>query len=318
MNRYLNIGMMQFEISGDTDQNIEKIKRNVFSLMNGLNRPEMILGPELGLGPNAKDEIPGRITEILSGIAREYRIYFLPGSLKQVVKDGEKEILYNAMPIFGPDGEIIDVYRKICPYYPIESTITPGDRYVVFTIKEKDIKVGVMICHDWCFPEISRNLTLMGAEILFRPAIDPEGLYESFKYVPSIRALENQAYFISLNAAGRYVGTNAYGHSMVADPEGKIIYEAGEAEINYCITLDADFVKRTRTHGTFFTEQLVRQLKLFQIPMPYAGRIEEAPIFKTLPDADRNLQERLEKFSEIGLNDRLGNGQDSGSSKTVF
>jgi predicted amidohydrolase len=163
-----------------------------------------------------------------------------------------------------------------------------------------------MICHDWCFPEISRNLTLMGAEVLFRPAIDPEGLYKSFKYVPSVRALENQAYFISLNAAGSYAGTNAYGHSMIADPEGRIIYEAGGTEVNYCITLDVDFVKRTRTHGTFFTEQLVRQLNLFKIPMPFAGRLEEAPIFQTLPHADKNLQERLKKLRTAGLNDKLG------------
>jgi predicted amidohydrolase len=307
MNRFLNVGIMQYEISDDYNVNIEKIKRNVFMLMNGMNRPEMILGPELGLGPNAKDVVPGKITSILSDIAREYRIYFLPGSIKEIVKTSEEEILYNTLPIFGPDGELIDTYRKICPYYPVESTITPGSRYVVFQIKEKDIKIGVMICHDWSFPEISRNLTLMGAEILFRPAIDPEGLYESFKYVPSVRALENQAYFISLNAAGNYCGTNAYGHSMIADPEGKIIYEAGRTEVNYCITLDADFVKKARTYGTFFTEQLVRQLNFFKIPMPFSGRIEEAPIFDALPDADRNLQERLEKLRMAGLNDILGN-----------
>jgi len=278
-------------------------------LMNGMNRPEIILGPELGLGPYAKDVVPGEITRILSDIAREYRIYFLPGSLVEIVMTGEGELLYNTLPIFGPDGELIDTYRKICPYYPVESTITPGSRYVVFPIKEKDIKIGVMICHDWSFPEISRNLTLMGAEILFRPAVDPEGLYECFKYVPSVRALENQAYFISLNTAGRYDKASAYGHSMIADPEGKIIYEAGRTELNYCITLDADLVKRTRTYGTFFTEQLVRQLNFFKIPMPFAGRIEEAPIFKTLPDADKNLQERLEKLKTAGLNNRLGTGR---------
>lgn len=309
MNRYLNIGIMQYEISDDCDKNIEKIKRNVFLLMNGMNRPEMILGPELCLGPNAKDEIPGRLTDILGGIAKEYGVYFLPGSIKEIKNSEGKEILHNALPIFGPDGGIIDVYRKICPYYPVESSTTPGDQYVLFDIKEKNIKIGVMICHDWCFPEISRNLTLMGAEILFRPAIDPEGLYESFRSVPSVRALENQAYFISLNAAGSYAGTNAYGHTTIADPEGRIIYEAGRTEVNYCITLDADFVKRTRTYGTFFTEQLVRQLNFFKIPMPFAGRIEEAPIFKTLPDADKNLQERHEKLVTAGLNDRLGTGR---------
>lgn len=86
-------------------------------------------------------------------------------------------------------------------------------------------------------------------------------------------------------------------------------YEAGKTEINYCITLDADLVKRTRTYGTFFTEQLVRQLNFFKIPMPFAGRIEDAPIFKTLPDADKNLQERFDKLKSAGLNDVLGTGR---------
>ena len=306
MNRYINIGIMQYEISDDCEKNLEKIRRNVFNLMNGMNRPEMILGSELSLGPNAKDVIPGKLTDELSRIAKEYGIYFLPGSIKEIVPSEEGEILYNTLPIFGPDGELIDTYNKICPYYPVESAVTPGSRYVVFNVKEKDIKVGVMICHDWCFPEISRNLTLMGAEILIRPAIDPEGLYEAFKYVPSVRALENQAYFISLNAVGRYAGSYAYGHSMIADPEGRIIYEAGGMEINHCITLDADFVKRTRIHGTFFTEQLVRQLNFFKIPMPFAGKIEEAPVFQTLPAADKNLQERMDKLKSAGLNDKLG------------
>jgi len=146
----------------------------------------------------------------------------------------------------------------------------------------------------------------MGAEILFRPAVDPEGLYESFKYVPTVRALENQAYFISLNTVGKDERINAYGHTVVADPEGKIIYEAGGRETNHCITLDADMVTKIRVYGTFFTEQLVRQIKLFNIPMPFADRWEEAPVFATLPAADRNLEARFAHLGEIGLNSELG------------
>ncbi len=307
MNRYLNVGIMQYEICEETEKNIEKIRRNVDTLANGLNPPELVLGPELGLGLYSKDTVPGKITETLGSIAKEYNIYLLAGSMKETVETENGTVQYNSLPIMGPDGSFIDTYRKMCPYYPAETEITPGDRYVVFEIKEKKIKIGVMICHDWCFPEISRNLTLMGAEILFRPAIDPEGLYEAFKYVPSVRALENQAYFISLNAVGNKAGIDAYGHSIIADPEGRIIYEAGDRECNHCITLDADLITRNRIHGTLFTEQLVRQLKLFDIPMPFAGRISEAPIFENLPEADRSVKERLGRVKEIGLNTELGN-----------
>jgi omega-amidase len=271
MNRYINVGLMQFQISRDTRENIEKIRKNVKAMSRGLNPPELVLGPELALGLFSNDTVPGSITEELGAIAKEYNIYLLPGSMMETVEVDGKTLNYNTLPIFGPDGELIDKYRKMCPYYPVEGFITPGDSYVVFEIKEKKIKIGVMICHDWCFPEVSRNLTLMGAEILVRSAVDPEGLYESFKYVPSVRALENQAYFISLNAVGNSAGLDAYGHSIVADPEGRIIYEAGGLEVNCCITLDADFVKRNRTYGTFFTEQLLRQVKLFNV-RPHAIR----------------------------------------------
>jgi predicted amidohydrolase len=294
---------MQYEILPDWKANLKKIEENVNSLMAGMNRPELIMGPELALGNDVR--LDEKLIGEFAAIARRYKIYFLPGSVSEEgVKDGEA-VIRNALPIFGPNGDLIDIYRKICPYYPLESDVTPGDRPVVFEIKEKKIKVGVMICHDWCFPEISRNLTLMGAELLLRPAVDPEGLYESFRHVPSVRALENQAYFISLNCCGKSLGSSAYGHTVIANPEGGIVYEAENAEVNLCVTLDFDLVERTRKYGTFFTEQLLRQLKLFRFPAPFE-RIEDAPLLKELPDPDRSVAERLDRVASAGLNEFLG------------
>jgi predicted amidohydrolase len=294
---------MQYEISLDWETNFRKVEENAAALMGGMNKPEMIMGPELALGKNVR--LDEKLIDKLAAIARRYKIYFLPGSvLEDGMKDGEP-VIYNALPIFGPDGALIDIYRKICPYYPVESDVTPGDRPVVFEIKEKKIKVGVRICHDWGFPEISRNLTLMGAELLFRPAVDPEGLYQSYHYVPSVRALENQAYFISLNCCGKSLGESAYGHTVIANPEGGIVYEAENAEVNLCVTLDFNLVERTRRYGTFFTDQLLRQLKLFRFPAPFE-RMEDAPLLKELPDPDRSVAERLDRVASAGLNELLG------------
>ena len=299
MSRYLNFGLMQYELAPNCDGNIEKINKHVDMLMSGMNRPEMIMGPEFALGFDAR--LTDEILDVFSNIAKEYKIYFLPGT----VISEENEAIYNTLPIFGPDGDLIDKYHKICPYYPVENIFAQGDRAVVFEIPEKQIKVGVMICHDWCFPEISRNLTLMGAEILLRPAADPEGLYEAFKHVAPVRALENQAYFISVSSCGNNQGYFAYGHSVIANPEGRVIYEAGSTEVNLCVTLDMDLVERTRKYGTFFTEQLLRQLKTFRFPTPYDD-IEDAPIFKDLPDPDMKLKERLMHIQNEGLNLQLG------------
>lgn len=306
MNRYLNVGLMQFAITQDPKESLKKIEENVRILCRDRIRPEIILGPEMGLGNKSDEAIPGDITEALGEIAKEHNVYLLAGSMGEKEEVDGKVRRYNTVPIIGPDGKLIDKYRKMCPYYPSENTIEPGNRYVVLDIKEKNVKIGVMNCHDWCFPEISRNLTLMGADILFRPAVDPEGLYESFKYVPSVRALENQAYFISLNTVAKDQGIDAYGHTIVANPEGRIIYEAGGRETNYCITLDIDMVRKYREYGTFFTEQLLRQVKLFNIPMPYANRWGDAPIYASLPDGDTTMEKRFDHLKKIGFNRELG------------
>jgi omega-amidase len=311
MRRYLNIGLMQSgDVTSDFETSLARIKSDVDNLMLGMNVPELIVGVEMAIGRYFQgdetmaggDTIPGKVTNELSKIAKDYGIYFMPGSMLEVEKEnGEIVRKYNSIPIFGPDGEIIDVYRKMCPYMPVEFDITPGDRYVTFDIKEKDIKIGVLNCHDWCFPEISRNLALMGAEILIKPAIDPEGLYDVCKSLGPTRALENQAYFISMNWAGDYLGSKAYGHSMVCGPEGNIIYEAGSVPTYMTITLDVDKIKDAREFGTCYTDQFLRQLALFNPPQPYAGHYDEAPIVKSLPDYDLTYEERWAKHKVAGL-----------------
>ena len=310
MGRHLNIGMIQScGGSMDFESCLPRIRRDTDELMSAMNIPELIVGAEMSIGMYWQtdktkivgDPIPGKVTERLSAIAKEYGIYFMPGSMAEVVKTDEKDVFYNSIPIFGPDGEIIDVYRKMCPYYPNEGKFTKGDRYVTFDIKEKNIKIGVLNCHDWCFPEISRNLALMGAEILIRPAADPEGLYQACKSIAPTRAFENQAYFISVNMAGEFLGSYTFGHSVVAAPDGNIIYEAGSSPVSLTMTFDADRVSEARQFGTNYTEQLLRQLKVFNPPMPFAGKIGEAPIYSALPDPDMSPKSRKAHLRENGV-----------------
>ena len=301
MRTYLNVGLIQGTGKEmDFETCLERLERDVSNLMRGMNRPEIIFGVEMGIGRYFQDSqdkmsgdtIPGKVTERLSALARRYGVYLAPGSmLERVEKYGEK-VLYNTAPIFGPDGRLIDTYRKICPYMPAEEGLTPGDRYVTFKIEEKDVTIGIMICHDWCFPEISRNLALRGAEILFRPAVDPEGLYETCKTIPQTRAFENQCYFISLNMSGEWLGSYSYGHSMVAAPDGHMIYEAGDNPAALTLTLDIDAVRDARTYGTCYTEQLLRQLPYFDSPMDIYQDLKNAPLYENLPKPDLTIRSR--------------------------
>jgi hypothetical protein len=141
----------------------------------------------------------------------------------------------------------------------------------------------------------------MGAEMLIKPAIDPEGLYEVCKSIAPTRALENQAYFISMNMTGEYLGSYAYGHSMVAGPDGRVLYEAGTNPVSLTMTFDLDVVSDARKYGTYYSDQYMRQLPFFNPPMPYVGRLEEAPIYKDLPKLDMNYESRAALFKRNGL-----------------
>lgn len=300
--RTLTVGMMQSNYERDYASNIVRIKKDVKQLMRQMNKPELIIGIEYGLGcfdeNKQYDTIPGKVTEQLGEIAREYRIYFAPGTmLERRIVDGEERI-FNSLPIFNPDGELVKVYRKICPYYPMESFITPGDEYCVLDIKEKDIKVGFMICHDWCFPEVSRNLTLLGAEMLIRIAMDQEELRGNCRHIAEVRAFENQAYFISLNKAGTQSGIHSFGQSVVVGPDGKEMFVAGDGELHMSLTFDMDVVTKTRTYGTNFTEQLLRQLKMWKFDTPDLQALEHYPLFDTIPDPDLTMERRSERLKK--------------------
>lgn len=305
MGKYINIGIIQSSVEKmNFESCLDRIEEDVNDLMAGMNKPELVLGVEMAIGgffnnsnPMSGDSIPGRVTDRLSGIAKKHKIYFIPGSMVETKEANGGIVKYNSAPIFGPDGEIIDVYRKMCPYLPIEKDYSKGDKYVTFKIKEKDISIGLMICHDWCFPEISRNLALMGAEVLVRLAADPEGLYSACKSIPQTRAFENQCYFLSLNMSGKWMGSYCYGRSTLACPDGSVMYEAGENPASLTLTLDIDKVRDAREFGTCYTEQLLRQLKYFNPPMDIYKDLEKAPIYETIPNPDMSVVER-DKYVE--------------------
>ncbi|MDF2682391.1 MAG: Nitrilase/cyanide hydratase and apolipoprotein N-acyltransferase [Brevibacillus sp.] len=281
MKDILHVGVVQMAVTGDTDTNLERLECYVNALMKSFHKPELVIGVEGGIGYHVMEPIPGPTAERLCTIAKKHGIYLVPGSMSETdekLGDGE---WYNSIPVINPQGEIIAVYRKICPWYP-EETSTPGHEYVVFPIPEKDTIIGVSNCYDLSFPEISRNLALMGAEVIIRPAMDPEPLYRMYKHVIAARAVENQAYYLSINACGIYGSSTNYGHSTVVDPEANFLWEAGKEDSFVTVPLDLGLVRRSREHGTMYKDHLLRHLRLFKPMMPYAANLEDAPLYRIM------------------------------------
>ncbi len=297
MGRFLNVGIIQMPVSKDTAINLNYIEKKVNDLMSSYHRPELVLGVEGGIGYFTPQEIPGPITDFLANIARRHKIYFIPGTMYQI-KDG---LIYNSAPVFNPDGELIAVYNKMAPWRPAEEDATPGSEYVVFDMPEKQTKIGVQICYDLNFPEISRNETLMGAEVLVKLTMDPEELYHLNKPVHYTRALENQAFLVSTNGVGTFGGANLYGNSLVINPEGHLLWEAAAHETVATVTLDLDLVTRSREYGTIFMDHYLQHLKEFSFPMPFAKNILEAPLYKTLGNSPKNVEQYEMQVKKLGV-----------------
>lgn len=144
--------------------------------------------PYVGVGkkPHETAEIiPGPLTEYFAGLAKKHELH-----LVACLYEREGKAVYNTAVLLGPDGELIGKYRKVClPHSEVEAGVTPGDDYPVFDTKLG--KIGMMICYDGFFPEVARELTNRGAEVIAWPVWGCNPL------LGQARACENHVYVVS-------------------------------------------------------------------------------------------------------------------------
>ncbi|MGG0848942.1 carbon-nitrogen hydrolase family protein [Peribacillus simplex] len=308
MGRYLNVSIIQMPISSDTVINLKYLKETVDKLMTGYVKPELIIGVEYGISKSYADTVPGKITDFLSSIAKEYGIYFIPGTMYErndALKEGE---FYNTCPVFAPTGEMIAAYRKKAPFRPGEPSMPScDDDYCIIEIPEKNIKIGLLICYDQFFPEIARTLALKGAEMIVCPASDPMEFDYISEVIPRARALENELYYIwTSDTSNNINGATTCGTSTIVGPEGEVIYRAGNIPITFTKTLDFDLVSFKREYGR---DQHLNALKHFNVKYPYANNLESAPVYKTLGKFTTSPDEYSNKVKNVGVG-TIGNKVD--------
>ena len=198
------------------------------------------------------ETIPGPLTGRLSKLARKTGQWLVPGSMFEL--DGEK--LYNTAMVISPEGEIVAKYRKMFPWLPYESGTTPGNEFCVFDIPGVG-RFGLLICYDMWFPETSRTLTWMGAEVIIQPTLTPTSDRELELVMARANALFNQTYFVSINGIGEWGG----GRSTIINPDGRIMQEASTNQTILTEILDLDHTTRSREFGTLGLGQTLKQLR---------------------------------------------------------
>lgn len=201
----------------------------------------------------AAEPLDGPRVQALAAVAARHRVWLLPGSLAELGADGR---VYNTAVVFSPDGEIAASYRKIFPWRPYE-TWACGSEFVVFDIAGVG-RFGLSICYDSWFPESTRQLGWLGAEVVLN-IVKTVGADRAQELVLArANAIVNQLYFLSLNTAAP-VG---WGHSVYVDPDGDVLVHVDQgAPAVTVLDLDLDRVSEIRTGGTAGLNRLWEQLR---------------------------------------------------------
>jgi predicted amidohydrolase len=180
----------------------------------------------------------GRTVTTFREIAREKRMIVVAGFPE---RDGEH--VFNSAVIAFPDASF-QVYRKIHLFGAEKTMFTPGDRS--FHVAEwAGVKIGLMICYDWRFPESVRTLALKGAQIIVHPS-DLVAAPQLWQPVMRVRSFENRVFIVTADRNGAERRGDAelvfHGCSQITDANGKVLAEADE-EFNGWISAEIDPAK---------------------------------------------------------------------------
>ncbi|MFG2116744.1 carbon-nitrogen family hydrolase [Streptomyces sp. NPDC048718] len=155
--------------------------------------------------------------------------------------------LYNTSLVFSPDGELVASYRKIHRFgFDKGEAVLMAAGEDLVTVDLPRLTVGVATCYDLRFPELFRGLVDSGAEAFVIPAGWPARRRGHWTLLARARAVENQAYVLACGTAGTHADVEQAGHSIVVDPWGEVLAEAGPGEETLRVVVDPAKVASTR------------------------------------------------------------------------
>lgn len=228
---------IQFNIrQGDVDANLGYVRDAISRVAaQGVN---LALLPEMwssGFAYRDLNELAKRTEAILAELmelSARYKMVII-GSMPE--PNGDK--VFNTIYI-ADNGTLAGFYRKIHLFSLLgeDRAFSGGDSWL---LADTSIgKVGVIICYDLRFPELSRRLAVEGAKIICVPAQWPKPRQEHWRTLLRARAIENQLFVVACNTCGMVGKLDFFGMSMIIDPKGELLAEAGENEGEIIAQLD--------------------------------------------------------------------------------
>jgi N-carbamoylputrescine amidase len=262
----VRLGLVQMNCSGTRGQNLARAEEMIRQAARE-KQAQIVLLPEVfhelffitDLNSryfDASEPIPGPITDAMSKLARELGIVIVAPIYESV----DRSVYYNSAAVIDADGSLLGVYRKT--HIPLNAIFyeklyfKPGNLgYPVFNTRFG--KIGILICHDRHYPEGARALALNGAEIMLVPSATPDKSLSVRVWEKELcaHAIFNEFFVAGLNRVGTEGNYTYYGRSVVFDPAGELIVQAGPAEEVLVAECDLELITQRRRAWQFYRDR---------------------------------------------------------------
>jgi predicted amidohydrolase len=253
----MRVAAVQLNSTDDKARNLETAERLVRAAaadraaLVALPEKWSILGEPDALRAGA-EPLDGPALTAAAAWARDLGIHLVAGSVAERLPGGDR--LANTSVLLGPDGDQLAVYRKIHLFdvdvggvaYRESALEDAGEELV--TAPVGDVELGMEICYDVRFPELSRILALRGARLITLPSAftRPTGSGH-WEVLVRARAIENQVFVLAAGQIGQAPPHyDSWGHSMIVDPWGVVLAEAPDEECFVAADLDLAAQERVR------------------------------------------------------------------------
>ena len=261
MNRPLRIGLVQMDaVLGDVNANLQRALGYVQTAAE--QQVDILCFPELfstGYNPallgeryySLAEPVTGATIQRLAQAAKENGLHIIAPIVLEKSMPG---VVYNAAVLLSGDGEVLGSFSKVHLVLSERLYFRAGDELPVF---ETDFgKIGIMICYDSGFPELSRILALQGAEIAFAPSAFRRADKHMWDIYFKSRALENTFFVAATNRVGQEADLAFFGNANVHNPDGRPVAEAPEDEENLLVAdVDLNEVQTLRGKIPFLRDR---------------------------------------------------------------
>lgn len=260
-----SFGVAGLQLAFGPGDNLQRIAAEVGILAKRFPWVRMVVVGELcgfGAHPEHAQCMPGDAETFLCGVARKHGLWLVPGSLYERSGDA----IFNTTPVIDPAGQVIARYRKLFPFAPYERDIAAGDECVVFDVPGAG-RFGVSICYDMWFPETTRSLVSLGAEVILHPTMTNTIDREVEIAIARASAATNQCYFVDINVAGDL----GVGQSVICGPGGEVIHQAGIGREVIAFEIDFAYLRRCRERGWHGLGQPLKSFRDHPMVFPAYG-----------------------------------------------